>query len=61
LRAFLHPSADDKLEAYRVSTAANKSLNKSEEVLRAIAPPVPQAGDEPVKIEEEVSPQLKLF
>jgi putative SOS response-associated peptidase YedK len=61
LRAFLHPSADDKLEAYRVSTAVNKSRNKTDEVLRAIAPPVPQAGDDPVKIEEEASPQLMLF
>jgi putative SOS response-associated peptidase YedK len=61
LRAFLHPSADDKLEAYRVSTAANQARNKTEEVLLPIALPVPQAGDDPVKIEEADSPQLILF
>jgi putative SOS response-associated peptidase YedK len=38
-----------------------KSRHKTEEVMRAIAPPVPQAGDESVKMEEEISPQLKLF
>lgn len=52
IKAFLHPSADSALEAYRVSTAANNARNKSEEVLRAIAAPVPQAGDAPVKAEE---------
>ncbi|MDI1313086.1 hypothetical protein [Prosthecobacter sp.] len=41
--------------------AANKSRNKTEEVVRSIAPPVPQSGDESVKMEEEISSQLILF
>jgi putative SOS response-associated peptidase YedK len=60
LRAFFKPYESEQLEAYRVSTAANQARNKTEEVLQAIAPPVPQAGDEPVKVEEEDS-DLKLF
>jgi putative SOS response-associated peptidase YedK len=60
LRAFFKPYESEQLEAYRVSTAANQARNKTEEVLQAIAPPVPQAGDEPVKV-EEVDSDLKLF
>lgn len=61
IREFMRPSADAALEAYRVSKAANNARNKSEEVRQAIAAPVLQAGDEPVKSEEEASSQLKLF
>ena len=61
LRALFKPYESEHLEAYRVSTAANQARNKSEEALRPIAPPVPQAGNEPVSVENEVSPQLKLF
>ena len=60
LRAFFKPYESEHLEAYRVSTAANQARNKTEEVLQPIAPPGPQAGDEPVKVEEEDS-DLKLF
>lgn len=34
------------LEAYRVSTLANQARNKTEAVCAAIAPLVPQAGDD---------------
>ncbi len=61
LRPLFKPYESEHLEAYRVSTTANQARNKSEEALRPIAPPVPQAGDEPVHIENELSPQLKLF
>ncbi|MFN0080859.1 MAG: SOS response-associated peptidase [Prosthecobacter sp.] len=61
LRALFKPYESEHLEAHRVSTAANQARNKSEEVLRPIAPPVPQAGDEPVKVEDDSNPQLKLF
>jgi putative SOS response-associated peptidase YedK len=61
LRALFKPYESEHLEAYRVSTAANQARNKSEEVLRPVAPPVPQAGDEPVKVEDDSNPQLKLF
>jgi putative SOS response-associated peptidase YedK len=60
LRALFIPYESEHLEAYRVSTAASQPRNKTEEVLRAIAPPVPQAGDGPVKKEEKNS-QLILF
>jgi hypothetical protein len=60
LRAFFSPYESEQLEAYRVSTAANQARNKTEEVLQPIAPPVPQAGDKPVKV-EEVDSDLKLF
>lgn len=61
LRALFRPYESEHLEAYRVSTAANQARNKSEEVLRPVAPPVPQSGDEPVKVEDDSNPQLKLF
>jgi putative SOS response-associated peptidase YedK len=61
VQAFLRPSRDDQLEAYRVSTAVNSPRNKSEEVWQAVGLPVPQAGDTPVEIEDADSPQLKLF
>ena len=61
IRALFKPYESEQLEAYRVSTAANQSRNKSEEGLRPIAPPVPQAGDEPVKVEENLEAQLLLF
>ena len=61
LRALFKPYESEHLEAYRVSTAANQARNNSEEALRPIAPPVPQAGDEPVRVENEPSPQLILF
>jgi putative SOS response-associated peptidase YedK len=61
VQVLLRPSRDEQLEAYRVSTAVNNPSNKTEEVRRAIAPPVPQAGDAPVEIEDGGSPQLKLF
>jgi putative SOS response-associated peptidase YedK len=67
LRALFKPYESDLLEAYRVSTTANLSRNKSEETLRPVAPPVPQAGDEPVKVEAEEKkpkkpdPQMRLF
>jgi putative SOS response-associated peptidase YedK len=61
LRALFKPYESEHLEAYRVSTAANQARNKSEEVLRPIAPPVPQTGDEPVKVEDDLNSQLKLF
>ncbi|OYW73604.1 MAG: hypothetical protein B7Z37_20830 [Verrucomicrobia bacterium 12-59-8] len=61
LSAFFKPYESGLLEACRVSTAANQSRNKTDETLRPIAPPVPQAGDEPVKVEEPPSPQMLLF
>lgn len=61
LRALFRPYESDLLEAYRVSTTANPARNKSEEALRAIAPPVPQAGDDAVQAGEDPDPQLMLF
>ena len=61
LRALFRPYESERLEAYRVSTVANQARNKSEETQRPIAPPVPQAGEEPVKVEEEPNTQLQLF
>jgi putative SOS response-associated peptidase YedK len=61
MRAFFRPYESGLLEAYRVSTAANLARNKSEEALRPITPPVPQAGDEPVKVEMGPGPQMLLF
>lgn len=61
LRSFFSPYESELLEAYRVSTTANQARNKSDETLRPIAPPVPQAGDEPVKADEDPGPQLLLF
>ena len=45
LRALLKPYESRQLEAWRVSTAANLSRNKSEEVQQPIAPPVPQDAE----------------
>ena len=42
LRSLLKPHESGYLEAYRVSTAANKATNKTEEVIQPIEPPVPQ-------------------
>ncbi len=61
LRAFFKPYESEHLEAYRVSTLANQARNKTEAVCAAIAPPVPQAGDEPVVTENDETPLLKLF
>lgn len=61
LRALFNPYESEQLEAYRVSTAANQARNKSDEALRPIAPPVPQAGDEPVKAEDDPGSQMLLF
>lgn len=63
IRAFFHPYDSPLLEAFRVSNAANQARNKSEEVFRPIAPPVPQEGDDPVVIDpgEETTPNLELF
>lgn len=61
LRALFRPYESELLEAYRVSTTANRSRDKSEETLRPIAPSVPQAGDEPVKVEVDPGPQMLLF
>ncbi|MFO1485535.1 MAG: SOS response-associated peptidase [Verrucomicrobiaceae bacterium] len=61
LRALIQPYESEHLEAYRVSKAVSQPRNKSDDVLSPIAPPVPQSGDEPVKVEEEASSQLKLF
>ncbi|MFZ2276367.1 MAG: SOS response-associated peptidase [Prosthecobacter sp.] len=61
LRALFRPYESEMLEAYRVSTTANRSRDKSEETLRPIAPPVPQAGDEPVKVGVDPGPQMLLF
>lgn len=61
LRVLFRPYESEMLEAYRVSTAANRSRDKSEETLRPIAPPVPQAGDEPVKVDVDSGPQMLLF
>ena len=61
LRALFRSYESELLEAYRVSTAANLARNKSDEALRPIAPPVPQAGDEPVKVEVDPGPQMLLF
>jgi putative SOS response-associated peptidase YedK len=61
LRAFFKPYESEHLEAYRVSTLANQARNKTEAVCAAIAPPVPQAGDEPVTAENDETPLLKLF
>jgi putative SOS response-associated peptidase YedK len=61
LRALFQPYESQHLEAYRVSTAANQSRNKTEEVLHPIAPPVPQDGDAPVKSEIDDMPYLNLF
>lgn len=43
LRQMMQPGPDSFLEAWRVSTAANSSRNKTEEVILPIEPPVPQA------------------
>lgn len=61
LRALFKPYDSEQLEAYRVSTAANQARNKTAAVCSPVAPPVPQAGDEPVKVEDDANPQLKLF
>ena len=61
LRAFFKPSENEHLEAYRVSTRANQARNKTEAVCAPIAPPVPQAGEEPVAAENEETPLLNLF
>lgn len=61
LRAVFKPYESELLEAYRVSTVVSQPRNKSEEVLYPIAPPVPQAGNEAVKTDEEENSQLKLF
>ena len=61
LRALFQPYESGLLEAYRVSTTANLARNKSEEALQPIAPPVPQAGDEPVRVEVDPSSQMLLF
>jgi len=61
LRAVFKPYESELLEAYRVSTSVSQPRNKSEEVLYPIAPPVPQAGNEAVKTDEEENSQLKLF
>lgn len=61
LRALFRPYESGMLEAYRVSATANRSRNKSEESLLPIAPPVPQAGDEPVKVDVDPGPQMLLF
>jgi putative SOS response-associated peptidase YedK len=63
LRAFFQPYDSPLLEAFRVSLAANQARNKSEEVFRPIAAPVPQEGDAPVILEpeDEAMPGLKLF
>jgi ABC-2 type transport system permease protein len=58
---FFKPYESEHLEAYRVSTLANHARNKTEAVCAAIAPPVPQAGDEPVVTENDVTPLLELF
>ncbi|MBB5030532.1 SOS response-associated peptidase [Prosthecobacter vanneervenii] len=44
LRAFFKPYDSEQLEAYRVSTSASQVRNKTEEVVRPIAPPVPHHG-----------------
>jgi len=59
LREFMRPRDDSQLEAYRVSTAANKAKNKTEEVIEAIARPVPQ-GDEPM-LKPDTREDLQLF
>jgi putative SOS response-associated peptidase YedK len=61
LRAFFKPCENEHLEAYRVSTLANQARNKTEAVCAPIAPPVPQAGDESVPMENDETPLLKLF
>lgn len=61
LRAFFKPYESDQLEAYRVSTAVNQARNKTEEVLRAIAPSVPQQGDESVDLAHDELSDLSLF
>jgi putative SOS response-associated peptidase YedK len=61
VRAFFNPSENEHLEAYRVSTLANQARNKSEAVCSPIAPPVPQAGEDPVAVENDETPLLKLF
>lgn len=60
LRGMFKPFESDHLEAYRVSTAANQARNKSEEVLRPIAAPMPHAGDEPVTIANDSQLELGL-
>lgn len=55
LRALFKPYESEHLEAYRVSTSASQVRNKTEEVLRPVAPAVPQVGDEPVKVDDEPS------
>lgn len=44
LRALFKPYESDQLEAYRVSTVTSQARNKTDEVLRPIAAPVPQHG-----------------
>lgn len=44
IRGLLKPYESEHLEAYRVSTAASQARNKTDEVIRPIAAPVPQHG-----------------
>jgi putative SOS response-associated peptidase YedK len=48
LRVLLKPYESEHLEAYRVSTVASQARNKTEEVIRPIAAPVPQKGTESI-------------
>lgn len=48
IRVFLKPYDSEDLEAYRVSTVASQARNKTEEVVRPIAAPVPQHGTDPI-------------
>lgn len=63
IRHFFEPYDSPLLEAFRVSNTANQARNKTEEVIRPIAMPVPQEGDDSVMIESEENStaNLELF
>lgn len=61
VRALIRPYESDRLEAYPVAPASVLPKNKSEEALHPISPPVPQEGTEPLKVEFDKTPELKLF
>lgn len=61
LRRLLRPYDHPELEAYRVSAAVNRPRLKTGEVRRPIAPPVPQAGDEPLPAPASPAPETPLL
>lgn len=60
LRALMQPYDSARLQAWRVSTAANRATCKDASVCAPIAPPVPR-GEGPVPEQKDETPLLKLF